>query len=105
MLLTNLSEPWVSHLLSKMISFLKNNCIYSWLCWLFTAAWAFLLLRRTGFGLADSLQLQLRVLHSMWGLPGPAIEPVSPAFFTPEPPKMTSEAPFASETLPQFPQL
>ena len=119
MLLTNLSEPWVSHLLNKMISFLKIILfIYFWLYWLFTAAWAFLLLRSTGFRVSglgscsswtlehrlSSCDAQAQLLHSMWGLPGPAIEPVSPAFFTTEPPKMISEAPFASETLPQFPR-
>lgn len=48
---------------------------------------------------------QASLLHGMRDLPRPAIEPVSPAFFTAEPPKMILEAPFASETLPQFPHL
>ena len=100
MLLTNLSEPWVSHLLNKMISFLKIILfIYFWLYWLFTAAWAFLLLRSTGFrvsglGSCSSWTLEHRLYNcgprGMWDLPRPGIKPLSPVlvgeFFTTEPP-------------------
>ena len=80
--------------------FLKNF-IYFWLCWIFTVAWAFLQLWRMG----ATLQLQrvgfspggfsccraqalwhvgsvvaagVQFLPSMWDLPAPGIDPMSP---------------------------
>ena len=82
--------------------FLKYLFIYFWLRWVFVAArrlslvaasWGYSSLRCAGFSLRWLLLLQstgsrragfsscgsqTELLHSMWDLPGPGLEPVSP---------------------------
>ena len=94
--------------------FLKYLFIYFWLRWVFVAArrlslvaasWGYSSLRCAGFSLRWLLLLQstgsrrtgfsscgsqTELLHSMWDLPGPGLEPVSPelagGFLTTVPP-------------------
>ena len=72
--------------------YFKNNSFTYWLSWIFVAVQAF-----RGWGSwaleyrLSSCGVPAQLLVSMWDIPRPGIEPVSPAlacrFFTTEPPR------------------
>ena len=82
-----------------LFSFLKKLFIYFWLHWVFVVASGLSVVAESrGFSCgARALECRLsscgtwaQLLHSMWDLPGPGLEPVSPAlaggFLTTVPP-------------------